>query len=130
MAKYICPESMDGGPAYIQANCNLLAVVMAFTVGQSYDAVMGAGNVLATADMAPGDFSFANGGVANERVMNNASKGATASGTGTPTHFVFVNTGASKILRVTEENTGAAVTTGNSVTFPNLPLTSRQPVAV
>ena len=86
MAKYICPESMDGGPAYIQANCNLLAVVMAFTVGQSYDAVMGAGNVLATADMAPGDFSFANGGVANERVMNNASKGATASGTGTPTH--------------------------------------------
>lgn len=129
MSKELCPEAVDGGPAYIQANCSQLVAVIAFTPGDSYATVMNPANVVASVPMSSGDFSFT-AGAAGSRVFNNAAKtDSAAEAAGDPTHFVFVNATASKILRVTDENTTGSATLGGAVSFPNLPLIGRQPVA-
>ena len=66
----------------------------------------------------------------NTRTLTCASKTATASGSGDPTHIVFVNTATSKILAVTQESSGVTVSTGTSYSLPSIVLEMRQPVAV
>lgn len=129
MARYAHPLVLDNGPAHIQANCNLLVAVIAFSLGDSYATLTNPANVVASAAMAPADFTFTDSG--SDRVLNNASKtDASADASGNPTHFAFLDTANSRILRVTEENTANAVAAGGSVTLPNIPYIVRQPVAV
>lgn len=126
MAKYLCPEALDNGPAYIQANCNQMAAVKAYAIGDTYATVMAPGNVIASSPMVPGDFSFSDG-AGSSRVLNNATKSVAASKSDDPTHIVFVNTTASKVLRVTQETSAVVTTSGQSAVLPNCPLTKTQP---
>lgn len=128
MALYLAPEVLDNGLAYLQANCNQVVAVKAYAVGDSYATVMDVSNVTVSAAMTSADFALSNG-ASNARVLTNASKTATASGSGDPTHIVFVNTTTSKILGVTQESSGVSVTAGVSYTIPSVPLEMRQPTA-
>ena len=85
-------------------------------------------NVAVSAATTSADFTLGSSG--NTRTLTCASKTATASGSGDPTHIVFVNTATSKILGVTQESSGVTVSTGTSYTLPSIVLEMRQPVAV
>ena len=50
MAKYAHPDVLDNGPTYIKTNCNKIAVISAYTSGDSYATVNG--KILAEATMA------------------------------------------------------------------------------
>jgi hypothetical protein len=81
--------------------------------------------------MASGDFTFASSG--NNRTLTTAAgksdASANASGGSASNHIAFVDTALSKVLWVTEETSGQAVTSGNPVNFPSLVYTAVQPVA-
>lgn len=121
-------DVLDAALAHIQANCNQIAAVKAYAVGDSYAAVMAAGNVVVAAATTPADFTMASAGAT--RTLTCASKTADASGSGDPTHIVFVNTATSKILAVTQESSGVTVSAGTSYTLPSIVLEMRQPVAI
>lgn len=130
MARYLNPLAQDNGPAYIQANCNVMAAVISYTAGDSYSTVMAPANIVAQASMVPGDFSFTDG-AAGSRLLNNAAKtDSSADNGGNPTHIVFVDTLNGRILRVTEETGSLVASAGGAVTMPNIPLVSYQPTAV
>lgn len=128
MAYFLHQDVQDAALAHIQANCDQIAAVKAYTVGDSYATVMDGSNVTVSAAMTSADFALSNG-ASNARVLTSASKTATASGSGDPTHIVFVNTATSKILGVTQESSGVSVTAGVSYTIPSIPLEMRQPTA-
>lgn len=128
MAYFLHADALDASLAHIQSNCNQVAAVKAYAHGDSYAAVMAAGNVVVAADTTPADFTMASSG--NTRTLTCASKTADASGSGDPTHIVFVNTATSKILAVTQESSGVTVSTGTSYTLPSITLEMRQPVAI
>lgn len=127
MATYLAPEVLDNGIAYLQANCNQLAAVKAYAVGDSYATVMDGTNVTVSAAMTSADFTLGNG-ASNARTITSASKTATATGSGDPTHFVFVSTSASKILGAATETSATSVSSGTQYTLPSLTLTMGQPV--
>lgn len=129
MARFLNALVLDNGPAFIAANCDRMVAVIAYALGDTYAAVTAPANIIAESPMVPADFTFTDSG--SDRVLNNAAKtDASANNTGNPTHFVFLDTVNGRILRVSEENTANAVSAGGSVTMPNIPLVSRQPVAV
>jgi hypothetical protein len=127
MAKWAHADVLDNGPAYIKTNCNKMAVIDAYTSGDSYATVNG--NILAEATMASGDFTLATSG--SDRTLTTASgkQDASANATGSASHIAFVDTANSKVLWVTEETSGQVITTGNPVNFPSLIYTAKQPVA-
>ena len=129
MAKYAHPDVLDNGPAYIKANCNKVALISAYAFGDSYATVNG--RILAEAAMATTDFTHGSSG--NDRTLTTASgkqdTAANASGGGETNHIAFLDVTNSKVLWVTEETTGQAITAGNPVTFPSLVYTAKQPVA-
>jgi hypothetical protein len=129
MTKYAHPDVLDNGPNYIKTNCNKMALISAYTFGNSYSTVNAA--ILAEVTMASGDFT--NGSSGNDRTLTTASgktdASANASGGSASNHLAFVDTVNSKVLWVTEETSGQAVTAGNPVNFPSLVYTSKQPVA-
>lgn len=129
MAKYAHPDVLDNGPAFIKANCNKVALISAYAVGDSYATVNG--RILAEAAMASTDFTLASSG--NDRTLTTASgkqdTAANASGGSVTNHIAFLDTTNSKVLWVTEETSSQAVTAGNPVTFPSLVYTAKQPVA-
>lgn len=127
MAKYAHPDVLDQGPNFIKTNCNKMAVISAYTFGDSYATVNG--NILAEATMASGDFTLGSSG--NDRTLTTAAgkSDASANATGAASHIAFVDTVASKVLWVTEETSGQTITSGNPVNFPSLVYTSKQPVA-
>jgi hypothetical protein len=57
MAKYAHPDVLDQGINYIKTNCNKIAVISAYTFGDSYSTVNG--NILAEATMTSTDFTLA-----------------------------------------------------------------------
>ena len=128
MAYFLHQDVQDAALAHIQANCNQVAAVKAYAVGDSYATVMAGANVAVSAATTSADFTLGSSG--NTRTLTCASKTATASGSGDPTHIVFVNTATSKILAVTHESSGVTVSTGTSYTLPSIVLEMRQPVAV
>jgi hypothetical protein len=81
--------------------------------------------------MASGDFTLAT--ATNDRTLTTASgksdASANASGGSATNHIAFVDTVNSKVLWVTEETSGQAVTSGNPVNFPVLVYKAVQPVA-
>ena len=127
MAKYAHPDVLDQGPNFIKVNCNKMAVIDAYTFGDSYATVNG--NILAEASMTSTDFTFASSG--NDRTLTTASgkSDASANATGAASHIAFVDTVNSKVLWVTEETSGQTITAGNPVNFPSLVYTAKQPVA-
>ena len=129
MAKYAHPDVLDNGPAYIKSNCNKAALISSYAFGDSYATVNG--RILAEATMASADFTL--GASGNDRTLTTAAgkqdASANASGGSATNHIAFLDTVNSKVLWVTEETSGQAVTAGNPVTFPSLVYTSKQPVA-
>ncbi len=129
MAKFAHADVLDNGPNYIKTNCNKMALISAYTFGDSYATVNAA--LLAEAAMASGDFTLATAG--NDRTLTTAAgksdASANASGGSASNHIAFVDTVASKVLWVTEETSGQAVTAGNPVNFPSLVYKAVQPVA-
>ena len=129
MAKWANADVLDNGPNYIKTNCNKLALISSYTAGASYATVDAA--ILAEVTMATGDFTL--GASGSDRTLTTAAgkqdASANASGGSASNHLAFVDTINSKVLWVTEETSGQAVTAGNPVTFPSLVYTSKQPVA-
>ena len=129
MAKWANADVLDNGPNYIKTNCNKLALISSYTAGASYATVNAA--ILAEVTMATGDFTLATSG--SDRTLTTAAgkqdASANASGGSASNHLAFVDTINSKVLWVTEETSGQAVTAGNPVTFPALVYTAKQPVA-
>lgn len=129
MAKYAHPDVLDNGPNYIKTNCNKLALISSYAFGDSYATVNG--RILAEAAMASGDFTLGTSG--NDRTLTTAAgkqdASANASGGSATNHLAFLDTVNSKVLWVTEETTGQAITATNPVTFPSLVYTAKQPVA-
>ena len=129
MAKFAHADVLDNGPNYIKTNCNKMALISAYTFGDSYATVAAA--ILAEVTMASGDFTLAT--ATNDRTLTTASgksdASANASGGSASNHIAFVDTVASKVLWVTEETSGQAVTIANPVNFPALVYKAVQPVA-
>lgn len=129
MAKFAHADVLDQGPNFIKVNCNKMALISAYTFGDSYATVNAA--ILAEATMASGDFTLAT--ATNDRTLTTASgksdASANASGGSASNHIAFVDTVNSKVLWVTEETSGQAVTLGNPVNFPALVYKAVQPVA-
>ncbi len=129
MAKYAHPDVLDNGPAYIKTNCNKVALISSYAFGDSYATING--RILAEAAMASGDFTLGSSG--NDRTLTTAAgkqdTSANASGGSATNHLAFVDTVNSKVLWVTEETSGQAITAGNPVNFPSLVYTAKQPVA-
>ena len=127
MAKWAHADVLDNGINYIKTNCNKVAVISAYTAGDSYATVNAA--ILAEATMASGDFTLGTSG--SNRTLTTASgkQDTSANATGTASHIAFVDTANSKVLWVTEETSGQTVVLGNPVTFPSLVYTAKQPVA-
>ena len=127
MAKYAHPDVLDNGPAYIKTNCNKIAVISAYTFGDSYATVNG--KILAEATMVSGDFTLGTSG--NDRTLTTAAgkQDASANAGGAASHIAFIDTVNSKVLWVTEETSGQTIVLGNPVTFPSLVYTAKQPVA-
>ena len=129
MTKWAHADVMDNGPNYIKTNCNKVAVIKTYSAGDSYATVTGAANLLAEATMASTDFTLGTSG--SDRTLTTASgkQDTSANATGAASHIAFVDTVASKVLWVTEETSGQTITSGNTVTFPSLVYTAKQPVA-
>ena len=127
MAKYAHPDVLDNGPTYIKTNCNKVALLDAYTFGDSYVTVIS--NLMAEATMASGDFTLGTSG--NDRTLTTAAgkQDASANAGGAASHIAFVDTVNSKVLWVTEETSGQTIVLGNPVTFPSLVYTAKQPVA-
>ena len=127
MAKWAHADVLDNGINYIKTNCNKVAVISAYTAGDSYVTVNG--KILAEATMASGDFTLGTSG--SNRTLTTASgkQDTSANASGTASHIAFVDTANSKVLWVTEETSGQTIVLGNPVTFPSLVYTAKQPVA-
>lgn len=127
MAKWAHADVLDNGINYIKTNCNKVAVISAYTAGDSYATVNAA--ILAEATMASGDFTLGTSG--SNRTLTTASgkQDTSANASGTASHIAFVDTVNSKVLWVTEETSGQTIVLGNPVTFPSLVYTAKQPVA-
>ena len=127
MTKWVHADVLDNGPNYVKTNCNNIAALLAYTAGDSYATVNGAGNILADAAMSSTDFTLASSG--NNRTLTTASgkQDAAANAAGDPTHIAFLDTVNSKVLWVTDETSAQSITVGNPVTFPSLVYTSNQP---
>ena len=127
MAKYAHPDVLDNGPTYIKTNCNKVALLDAYTFGDSYATAIS--NLMAEATMASGDFTLGTSG--NDRTLTTAAgkQDASANAGGAASHIAFIDTVNSKVLWVTEETSGQTIVLGNPVTFPSLVYTAKQPVA-
>lgn len=127
MAKYAHQQVLDNGLNYIKTNCNKVALISSYTIGDSYATVTG--RILAEATMAPTDFTLGSSG--NDRTVTSAAgksdTSANATGGSATNHIAFLNTTGSEVLWVTEETTGQVVTAGNPVNFPSLVYTAQQP---
>ena len=127
MAKWAHADVLDNGINYIKTNCNKVALLDAYTFGDSYATVVS--NLMAEATMASGDFTLGTSG--NDRTLTTAAgkQDAAANAGGAASHIAFVDTVNSKVLWVTEETSGQTIVLGNPVTFPSLVYTAKQPVA-
>ena len=129
MAKWAHPDVLDNGLNYIKTNCNKMALISSYAAGDSYATVNG--RILAEATMTSTDFTLGTSG--SDRTLTTAAgksdASANASGGSATNHLAFLDTLNSKVLWVTEETSGQAITIGNPVNFPSLVYTSKQPVA-
>ena len=127
MAKFAHQQVLDNGLNYIKNNCNKIALISSYSVGESYATVNG--KILADAAMTSTDFTLGSAG--NNRTLTSAAgksdTAANSTGGSATNHIAFLNTTGSEVLWVTEETSGQVVTVGNPVNFPSLVYTSNQP---
>ena len=127
MAKFAHANVLDNGLNYIKNNCNKVALISSYSVGESYATVVA--KILAEATMTSTDFTLASSG--NNRTLTSAAgkqdTSANATGGSATNHIAYLNTVGSEVLWVTEETSGQVVTAGNPVNFPSLVYTSNQP---
>lgn len=123
MNKYAHSDVLDGGLNAIKSNAIRMLLLKAYTAGDDFATV--AANAICTIALAPEDFTLSGGDMA-ARVLTTAGKSGTASASGTSTAIAFTDN-AGKVLWVTAETSGQAVTSGNTVNFPSLTYTSGQP---
>lgn len=128
MPRYAHPDTLDNGLAHIRANCNKLALISGYAVGDSYATVNAA--ILAEAAMAPADFTLGTSG--SNRTLTTASgksdPSANASGSGTTMHVAFLDTVGLRVLSVTPAPDNVTFAAGTPVAFGQIVLTARQPV--
>lgn len=127
MAKFAHANVLDNGLNYIKNNCDKVALISSYTLGDSYATVNAA--ILAEATMASADFTLGSSG--NNRTLTSAAgkqdPSANVTGGSATNHIAYLNTVGSEVLWVTEETSGQVVTAGNPVNFPSLVYTSNQP---
>ena len=123
MAKYAHSDVLDGGLNAIRNNAIRMLLLKAYAAGDSYAAV--GGNAICTVTVAAADFTLSGADNA-PRVLTTAAKSGTASASGTSAAIAFTDN-VGKVLWVTAETSGQAVTSGNTVNFPSLTYTSGQP---
>ena len=127
MAKFASPDVLDGGLLVIKNSCNKMALISAYTIGDSYAIVNAA--ILADVVMAATDFTIAASG--NNRTLTSAAGKSDASvnatGGSATNHIAFLDTVGLRVLWVTTETSGQVVTAGNAANFPSLVYTSNQP---
>lgn len=126
MAKWLHADVLDNGPAHIKANCDKLYLISAYTAGDSFATVFG--NKLAEAAMSSTDFTH--GSSSSNRTLTTASgkTGTASASSATPNlHLAFVDEAGSQVLWVTDETSDQAITSGNTVNFPSVVLTTQQP---
>jgi hypothetical protein len=128
MAKFANASVLENGPNHIKANCNKMALISAYTFGDSYATVTAA--ILAETVMSSSDFTLSASG--NDRALVTAAgkQDASANATGAASHIAFLDTTNSAVLWVTEETTGQIIVAGNAVVFPSLSYVAKQPVAI
>lgn len=128
MAKFAHANVLDQGPNYIKVNCTKMALISAYSFGDSYATVNG--NILADVTMTSTDFTLAT--ATNDRTLTSASgkqdASANATGGGAGNHIAFLNVAGTEVLWVTPETSLQGITAGNPVTFPSLVYTAKQPV--
>lgn len=122
MAKWAHSDTLDNGLASLKSNAIRMILLGAYSAGDSYATVLG--NALCTVTMASTDYTLSSSG--SNRLVTTATKSGTASASGTSTSIAFTD-GSAKVLWVTDETSGQAVTSGNTVNFPALTYTSNQP---
>lgn len=126
MAKFAHADVLDGGLNGIKNVATKMILVSAYTAGDSYATIQT--NKLAEATMASTDFVLSSSG--SNRVLTTAagkSAVASASATGTPDLHIAFTDGTAKVLWVTDETSNQAITSGNTVNFPQLTFQSNQP---
>ena len=130
MSAYASPNVLDNGLNYIKSNCDKMALVSAYTPGDSYATVTAA--ILAEVAMTTTDFTLGTSG--SDRTCTSAAgkqdASANATGGSATNHIVFLYTGNTEVLWVTSETSGQTVTSGNPVNFPSLVYTAKQPTVV
>ena len=125
MAKWASAAFLDGGLDYLKANALKLLLIKAYSAGDSYATVVS--NIVASADVATGDFTKSSSG--SNRLITTATKSATASansGASPNLHFAFTD-GSANVIWVTDETSDQSITSGNTVNFPALTYTTNQP---
>lgn len=125
MAKWASAAFLDGGLDYLKNTAVVMALIKAYSAGDSYATVVG--NIVASATMASGDFTKSS--VGSDRRVTSATKSATASansGASPNLHIAFTD-GSANVIFVTDETSDQVVTSGNTVNFPALTYTSAQP---
>lgn len=128
MARYEHPDVMDNGLAEIRDNCDVMALISAYTFGDSYATVVA--NILAAVAMTDADLVLST--VGNNRQLAVASKtdsSANASGGGANSHVVLLDSATSRVLEVTEEDAAQAIVMGAPVAIAGWTITRTQPVA-
>lgn len=126
MAKWVHADVLDGGLNAIKTGASKMLLISAYAAADSYATVTG--NKLAEVAMVSGDYTLSSSG--SNRVLTTAagkSAAASASTGGTPDLHIAFTDGASKVLWVTDETSDQAITSGNTVNFPQMTYTSNQP---
>lgn len=132
MSRYASAAMLDNGPQYLQDNCDKVILVDAFT--SNYTTANSTAKV-AEATLVSGDFAIS-GADGAARVLTATLTGLAGGNAiisvnpGTDMHLVFVKTGTSEVILVTEESSDQVITSGNPITFNSNPTyTSAQPTA-
>lgn len=132
MARWLHPDVLDNGLAYLKTNCDRISILQAYAAGDSYATV--AGNSVCDIAASTADFTLGNGSYSNSRKIAVIAKAANAtanSGADPDLHFAYLDTANSKVLGVTDETSDQQIYSGNLVFCPALdPLfVALQPVA-
>lgn len=125
MAKWVASSVLDNGLNQIKNNATRMCLIKAYAAADSYATV--AGNIIAEAVMASGDFTLSS--VSSDRRITTTTKSPTASansGAAPNLHVAFIDA-ANNVLWVTDETSDQVVTSGNLVNFPAFTYTSGQP---
>lgn len=128
MASYAHYDVLKNGPQEIKDKCNLIILITTYTPGDTYAIV--AGKELARIATVPGDFSISASGSNTRLTSPSGREDNNATGGGAAGHVAFLDTSTSRVLAVTEETTNRTVVPGDTIKFPRISYTSKQPTMV